>query len=443
MTATDERATSASGDDGSPTDFGDTPRGRIALRVTIAVWVVLLALLLRHREVLSSDTLSNYVHVWFLQDRIWHDHAIPLRMPVLGHGGAFAFPYAFIPWMFAALLWPLLGEFSVGLTLGLGWLFMVLGTFYAFPELRRGWWATGVLLSPALIAGVLLGQLPFLWASGMFLVAIASWRRGRRKAAIAFAALAQITHAAVLMPIIAAMVLWRVRAQPARRRELVVAWIASIVPAIPAAVIVFASPVTEETSPLISLWIEIETVALRSLFLLVPLALIYLKAKGDQRAPRLAVAGLLLFQVAVLPVTSLRLGWGALVQTPDAASVATANAVSIVPGRVYRVLAWGDRKWAPYSVVRKGGTLDSEMFPESLHWRSFRDQDDYARFLTQRKVDVVLVQSKYRRFKTNEQQLLDDMSAGARCVGGVIVTTTERTPQFSVYAVTRGCTPGS
>lgn len=438
MAATDERA-GAWEQDGSRTDFGDTRHGRWALWVVLAVWAGLLFTLLRHREVLSSDTLSNYVHVWFLQDRLWHDHTLPFHMPVLGHGDAFTFPYSFLPWLFAALLWPLLGEYSVGLALGLGWLFMVLGTFYAFPELKRGWWAVGVLLSPALIAGVLLGQLPFLWAAGMFLASIASWRRGRPKTAVALAALAQITHAAILMPIVAFVVAWRWWVEPEQRRRLLIAWIVSVVPALPAAAIVFASPVTEETSPLISIWIEFETLVLRSLFLLIPLALLYLRSKGDRRAPAFAVAGLLLFQVAVIPVTSLRLGWTALVRSPDAASEAMANGVSIEPGKVYRVLAWGDRKWAPYSIVRRGGTLDSELFPESLHWRSFRDEGTYARFLSQRRVDVVLIQSKYHRYKTNEQALLDDMSAHARCVGGVAVTTMARAPQYTAYAITRGC----
>lgn len=443
MAATDVETVAASADDRSADDFGDTRTGRRALVAVALVWAVLLALLLRHREVLSSDTLSNYVHVWFIQDSLWNGHGVPFHMPVLGHGEAFTFPYSFIPWMVAALLWPLLGEYAVGLCLGLGWLFMAGGTFYAFPELKRGWWAVAVLLSPALITGVLLGQLPFLWASGMFLVAIASWRRGRPKTAVVFAALAQITHAAILMPLVGLVVVWRLRAEPARRKQLLVAWVASVIPAVPAALIVFASPVTEETSPLISIWIEVETLVLRSLFIAVPLGLVYLRQRGDRRAPTLAVAGLLVFQLATIPVTSLRLGWGALIRTPDPASSAMARSVVIEEGKVYRVLSFGDRKWGPYSVVRHGAILDSELFPESLHWRSFRDERDYARFLVQRRVDVVLIQSKYHEYKTNEQALLDAMSGSGGCVDGVEVATRERTPQYTAYAITRGCTAPS
>jgi hypothetical protein len=93
-------------------------------------------------------------------------------MPVLAHGHALAFPYGFIPWMFAVMLWPVMGEWSVTLALGVGFLGLVFATFWAFPELRRGWWAVGVLVNPAFVEGLLLGQLPLLWAATMLVVAI-------------------------------------------------------------------------------------------------------------------------------------------------------------------------------------------------------------------------------------------------------------------------------
>src|SRR5947209_364158 len=57
---------SASGEDGSAAlgDDGLVARGgRVARGVFVALWAVILVLLLRHREIISSDTLSNYVHV--------------------------------------------------------------------------------------------------------------------------------------------------------------------------------------------------------------------------------------------------------------------------------------------------------------------------------------------------------------------------------------------
>src|SRR5258706_5221798 len=161
----------ASAQDGSAPVEVETRGARNAKRGVIAFWAIVLVLLLRHREVISSDTLSNYIHVWFVADRLWHGHGLPFHMPVLAHGEALAFPYGFIPWMFAVLLWPLMGEWSVTLTLGLGFVGLVLATFWAFPELRRGWGAGAVLPKPALVRGLPLRPLPFLSGPAMLVVA--------------------------------------------------------------------------------------------------------------------------------------------------------------------------------------------------------------------------------------------------------------------------------
>src|SRR5687767_1855234 len=95
----------ASGQDGSSPLAFETRAARYAKRGVIAFWVVILVLLLRHREVISSDTLSNYIHVWYVAESLWDGGGLPYRMPVLAHGQALAFPYGFIPWMFAVLLW--------------------------------------------------------------------------------------------------------------------------------------------------------------------------------------------------------------------------------------------------------------------------------------------------------------------------------------------------
>src|SRR5439155_27378478 len=120
-----------------------------------------LALLLRHRIVVSHDTVINYAHVWYVSERLWHGHGVPFRMPVLGHGRAFAFPYALVPWLTAAILRPLAGDWIVTLWLVGGVVGLGVATFAAFPELRRRWWADAILVNPALIAAALIGQLPF------------------------------------------------------------------------------------------------------------------------------------------------------------------------------------------------------------------------------------------------------------------------------------------
>jgi hypothetical protein len=405
--------------------------------------VVILVLLLRHREVISSDTLSNYIHVWFVADQFWNGHGVPYHMPVLAHGDALAFPYAFIPWMFAVLLWPAMGEWSVTLVLGLGFLGLVFATFWTFPELRRGWWAVAALVNPAFVEGLLLGQLPFLWAAAMLMFAIGCWRRDRRTLAIVLAALAQITHAPVLIPIVAILVLVWVRYEP-HRRTLIAGWLISLAASIPAVYLVFASPVTAHSAFLWSAWVEIETVALRALILLVPFGLLYLQRHQRSRpnAPMIAAGVLVIGQLVTIPISGMGVGWGALNRNPDATARAIPRSAAFVPGATYRVLTYGDGKYGQYAVVRAGGRLDSEFFPESLHRRSFRSVTTYASFLDQRKVDYVVVDRRYRMFHTNEEQLLITMSApsgGPGCVVDLTVERVEQAENFAIYRINRDC----
>jgi hypothetical protein len=420
--------------------------GRVALGLVVSAWATVLVLLLRHREVISSDTLSNYVHVWYVADHVWNGHGVPFQMPVLGHGEALAFPYGFVPWMVAVLLWPVMHEWSVTLCLGLGFVLMVAATFWAFSEVRKGWWAVGVLLNPALAMGLLLGQLPFMWAAAMFLAAIGCWRRGRRTSATVLAALAQITHAPVLVPIVAVTVLLYRRHEP-DKRELTKRWLISVACALPAIILVFASPVTSDSHPLISLWIEAETVALRSLIIVVPVGMVLLQRREPPRTHRrvaMSVAGLMLLgQIAITLGAGMRVGWGSMFRDPRPGAVALPRSPYFESGKTYRVLSQGDGKYAPYAAVRAGGYLDSEFFPESLYWRSFRDMAAYSKFLHERSVDFVAIYHEYASRRTNEKDLLEQLAANSQlaCQNDLHVTVAEETGAYDLYKVDRRCPP--
>jgi hypothetical protein len=415
--------------------------GRAALGLVAAAWAVILVLLLRHREVISSDTLSNYVHVWYIAERVWHGHGIPFHMPVLAHGDALAFPYGFIPWMFSVLLWPLLHEWSVTLALGIGFVGMVWATFWAFPEVRRGWWAAGTLLNPALAMGLMLGQLPFMWAAAMLLIGIGCWRLDRKGWALVWITLAQLTHAPILVPLVGCIVLLRLRYEP-DRRGLLVRWLATVALSLPAIVLVVISPVTSQTGPLISLWIEVETLFLRAFIVIVPVGMVlfqrwsareHVDRPTTARRVAPAIFALLIFgQVVIALGAGMRVGWGAMFRDPDRAAIALPHSAHFEPGKTYRVLSQADGKYAPYAAVRAGATLDSEFFPESLNWRSFKSEQAYAKFLVDRKVDFVALYARYDRRKTNEHTLLDRMHA---CTDGITISRVEHTLEYDLYAV--------
>src|SRR6266480_5377906 len=135
--------------------------------VVAAGWGAVLCLILSHSIFVTNDSLNNYAHVAYISDRLWSAHELPLKMPVLAHGEAIAFPYAFIPWLTAAIIHPLLGDWTVTLWLVVGFAGLMVSMRLALPELRGPLvWAL-LLLNPVLIEAVLLGQLPFVWAAAL------------------------------------------------------------------------------------------------------------------------------------------------------------------------------------------------------------------------------------------------------------------------------------
>jgi hypothetical protein len=389
---------------------------------------VVATLILRHRIFVSHDTVSNDAHVWYVAKQIWHAHRLPFAMPIIGHGQGLAFPYAFVPWLTAALAWPLFGEWAVTLWLVLGLAGVVFTTFWAFPELRRGWWAAAVLANPALVLAPIVGQLPFLWATAFLLAAVACWRRGRRGWATALAALAQITHPALLIPITAGVVVLAALREP-DRRPLLIGWCVSVVAAVPAALLVFLTPAFRDTSTGTKVTALVGTVAMRAVLVGVPFVLLLLR-----RHVRAACVAPLLFLLVVLPnglvdTLDTRAAWRALELGPDVRMLAVIDSPAFVPGATYRVLRAHDSKMGMYQLIQHGARLDSEFFPESIVRRSWPDTASYARFLAHRHVDYVVAFDEYQRYGTDELALLRRMT----CVSPVLTA-----PNYTVYRFQQG-----
>src|SRR3954463_14665294 len=195
-----------------------TRGGALACGLIGVAWLVVLGVYLGKRIVLSPDSVNNYAHVWWIAGSIWHRSSLPWAMPVIGHGDAVAYPYGLVNWTTAALVWPLLGDWAITLWTALGAVGCIVATFVAFPELRRGWWAAGVLANPAIILALLFGQQSFEWAAMLLLFGIACWRRGHPAAAALLVGLGQANHPAVVLPmgIILVAVWWRF--EPDKRR---------------------------------------------------------------------------------------------------------------------------------------------------------------------------------------------------------------------------------
>jgi hypothetical protein len=382
----------------------------LLLGAVLVAWAVVLALILSHGIFVTNDSLSNYGHVWYVSERFWDGHGIPYHMPVLGHGEALAFPYSFLPWMTAALAYPVLGDWAVTLWLVLGFLALVAAVLWALPELRRPIPVALLLLNPAMIEVPLLGQLPFAWASAMLFVSVGLWRRERRLLAVIALGLAQLTHAPLLMPMAGLLLAACFVAHKQDRRQLVKFYGLSLVIALPAVWMVFASPVVDDTSFAVQMSNLVGTVLIRLPAVVWPFVLLAIVPRLRGAVPYALAGALVALNVAFVPVRHNDFGWEALLRRPDTSVRPFIRSDMFEKGKTYRILSSRDGKTPMYDLIRSGALLDSEFFPESINRRSFADSTEYVRFLNKRKVDYVIIYALYdTAHRTNEHALLDDL----------------------------------
>jgi len=416
--------------------------GQIALASISAAWVVVLALALSRRIVLAPDSVNNHAHVWWIAENLWHRGVVPWRMPILGHGAAFTFPYGLVNWTTAAVVWPLFGDWAVTLWTVVGSVGCLVATFYAFPELRRGvWLPAAVLANPAVWYGLLFAQQTFVWAAALLLFGIAMWRRGHPLAAAILVGLGQANHPAVVLPIgVVVVAVWCVVGHEDRRRLL--SWYAlSLAISLPPALLVVDSPVYADSTLRDRIVNFFSTLGPRVPVVALPIAFVVLW----RRWPRFAPAA---FVVAVGFTAALwwPLGANRTVppllgrRAPDNASVQELiQSGAFRPGAIYRVLrAPNDSKYTMYALLRHGGRADSEFFPESMAHRDFRQTGRYGDLLCKRRVDFVLVYPSFTF--TNEPRLLHDAATTGAPLGAVKVRIELEDATSTVYAVDRsGC----
>jgi hypothetical protein len=422
--------------------WGVTPPAKTVAAIVGVLWAIVLVLILRHRVFVSHDSISNYGHVWWVSDQLWSGDGLPFRMPVIGHGQAFAFPYGFLPWFTASLLYPLFGDWVVTLWLVLGFVGLVVAMFWAFPEIRRGWWAATALVNPALVIAPIIGQLPFIWSSALLMAAVGCWRRKRYMEAAVLAGLGQATHPAVVLPIGLFLVLGRLNWEP-ERRQLLRFYAISLVISLPATWIVFVSPVFADSSGWVIISNFFGTLLVRSFVFIAPIVLVLFQRVRKPWLPVAIFIGTLSLNVALGGVLDTRYAWGSLNRKPNTDLMQFINSSKFERTKTYRLIRAGDGKVGMYQIERKGGHLDSEFFPESIDRQSWRDTEAYSKFLRHRRVDFVIVYDSYdRTYRTNEHTLLEGLSArginscDAQLVGAAPLAHAEH---YDVYSIRREC----
>jgi hypothetical protein len=417
-------------------DVDHVPGGTVALVLVAAVWVVVVAIYLTHARVLSSDSINNHAHVWYIARDLWHHGRLPFKMPVLGHGDAYAYPYGFTNWTTAAIFWPLFGDWTITLWTVIGTIGCIIATFVAFPELRRGYWAAAVLANSAVLQALLFGQQSFAWGAALLLFGVAAWRRGHRAWAAVLIGIGQFTHPAVVAPMGVVMVILYLPFT--RDRWAVIRWYAlSCLITLPAVIIVFASPTFSDTSSgsrMLNFWI---TLGPRVLIVVLPMFYAVLHHLGKRALAPLALALSILASVSLYFPLNVAHQVHALVRwNADTSEIdAYMRTPQFVKGATYRVLRDGDGKLAMYRVLRAGGRLDSELFPESMAMHNFDSIAAYEQLLCDRHVDQVLHFTSFDNQRhTNEHALLDQLVANGRA------TVVASGPDWQAYKIDRsGC----
>jgi len=429
-------------DDRTDHGSGELPGSRFVVALLAAAWIVVLALYLRHSIVLSSDSVNNHVHVWYIAHDLWHHGRLPWRMPVLAHGEAYAYPYGFVNWTTAALAWPVFGNWAITLWTALGTVGCIVATFTAFPELRRGWWAAAVLANPAILEALLFGQQSFAWGAMLLLFGVAAWRRGHRGWAVVLVGVGQANHAAIVLPIGMALVAFTLVFER-DRRELLRYYGVACIPAIPAVWLVLASPTTGQTGLGLQVSNFFDTFGPRIIIVGLPVICVLLQRTGRRALAPVGIALALVGHLGLEIPLNVGQQWSALIHNgTDTASLdAYLHSPVFVPGATYRVLRGNDGKLGMYDVLRAGSRLDSELFPESMAIRSFHGPSEYASFLCDRLVDDVIHYNTYDTARhTNEALMIDALERAA--VNGVALRTVARGTGWKVDAVDRsGCGP--
>ncbi len=407
--------------------------GQLVFAVALAAWAICLALILSHPIFVTNDSLSNYGHVWYASEVFWDGGGIPFHFPEIGHGDALAFPYGFLPWFTAALVRPVLGDWATTLWLVFGAIGVLGGAFWAFPELRKPLPATLLLVNPLMVESVILGQLPFLWATALLFFGIGCWRNGSTWRAVLLVGLAQAGHPAVLLPLTGLLFVGRFPFETAKRRYLL-CYLASLVFAAPATWLVLISPVVEDSSTVALVENFVGTVGLRAAVVFAPFLTLWLVRKRSADWLWAVVGIAVALNFVLVPIRDTSYGWGSLTRTPDEQLVPFLESSDFQRGATYRLLRVADGKVGMYQLIQHGGRLDSEFFPESISRGSWLTLDAYRQFLGSRHVDYVLIYRAYDvRYATNEHDLLDQMVRGGCAL--------RSTPfeEFDVYHVTGIC----
>lgn len=399
-----------------------------ALPSALAVWLpipflltfVSLLMLMASRNIfLGVDSITNYVHVWYLKDQIFDNLALSLHAAPLENGRATILPYGGVPWLVGALLSELFGDRGVTLLMVFGLATLAGAATLVRPAMRSPWMMILFLLNPFFIDAVFSFQLPFIWAAALFFLFVIALDR-RRYALAGLAAWTAVGAQPVFGGLaVLAYLGWTVVEQPAERRRLLLTAAITGLALAPVLVLTLETPALTENGVWSILRPLITDLPRRGLVLGLPF-IIQAYRPLILRRYQFAAGALALGLALWLPFGNSTLGiaqanyTAAIHNDPHNPYTAFLESPAFVKGAHFRLLTPKAREEGYLYLVRSGGVLSTDLFRESQFRRSFTPSQ-YGCYLRAKQVDYVLVERDYSRgFGTNEERLLTDLTAAGQ-----------------------------
>ena len=397
---------------------------------------------------LANDTINNYAHVWYISRSLYETGRIPIRFAGLDDGRAFTFPYGMVPWTANALVYPLLGDWSVTLFLVLAGAAVAIGATIVRPRMRDPWLMLLFLANPFYIDAVAAGQYSFLWATVAFFGVVWSVERQRWLLAAIFMWLTASTHPIEGGLAVGAYVVFCELFRP--RTRLPLAAVSAVVLAALTPFIYFSlnTPAVGDNTRQTIIISIMQDLPRRGLVMGAPFLLAALAPLLERHYRSIGMA-FLAATVGIVAVSSGFVGHTALADLPVIHKFAAEGSyyglvhpnsdpyrgylrsADFRPGRVYRVLSPNEREQGGYYLLRDHAVLANEFFSESQQRHSWK-LPTYQCYLAVKGIDRVVVERAYlAEFPTNEQRLLESLVSR----GEAHVTYRSRHAGITVYDV--------
>ncbi len=373
---------------------------------------------------LGNDSINNYAHVWYISDRLFNTGHIPLRFAELDGGRAFTFPYGLTPWLLNALVYPILGDWSVTLFLVLGGVAAAAGALLVRPSMRDPWLLLPFLANPFYIDALASGQYAFLWSAAGFFVLV--WAVERRQWPLSAAVIwfTVSTHPIDGGLAVAAYVAWHAVRHREDRRGLLSAATGIALPFLAPSVYFAVGTPALGADPMRTVALSmLEELPRRGSVLAAPFVLAWaaplLRTHYRSLGFAFALAGtpILLLSAGALgaaPIVgrlSAKGSYAGLVSPAKNDYAGYLNSADFRPDHVYRVLSPKEKEQGAYFLIRHHAVLANDLVGESQARQSWTEAR-YQCYLAAKHVDRVVMEAGYvRQFHTNESAMISDLIA--------------------------------